>query len=76
MSGLSTAAALSYPSLTLSHRPAALRPGAAVLRLVLDWMTLRTTARAMDRLDDHMRRDIGLGERLEPPTLPHTFAGF
>ncbi|WP_223638104.1 hypothetical protein [Rhodobacter sp. TJ_12] len=76
MSGLSTTAALSYPSLTLSHRPAALRPGAAVVRLVMDWMTLRTTARAMDRLDARMRRDIGLDERLDPPALPHTFAGF
>ncbi|MFD2175327.1 hypothetical protein [Rhodobacter lacus] len=76
MSGLSSAANLSYPRLTLSHRPAALRPAAAVGRLVLDWLTLRTTTRAMDRLDDRLRADIGLAPKIEPAVVPRLFPAF
>ncbi|SOB98616.1 DUF1127 domain-containing protein [Rhodobacter maris] len=76
MSGLSSAANLSYPSLTLSHRPAALRPAAAVGRLVLDWLTLRTTTRAMARLDNRLRADIGLTSKIEPAPLPQFFPAF
>lgn len=70
MSGLSQTQNLSYPSLTLSHRPAALSPVAAVGRLIADWITLRRTTRAMEQLDDRLRADIGLAPKPRPAVPP------
>lgn len=43
-------------------------------RFLQNWLSRRATAVAVDRLDDHMRRDIGLPTRSEMPLPRHDAA--